>query len=328
MIKMNQLYNEHIKEEFLRSYDNHQTQNTIKYILYKSYSIEKILNKDLGNFNINEIGQVISSTNPLNVSVGKTNLRFIQQYLKWYSSKGLRISNILPLDGIDVNEWVEQFIPKRKLYFSETEINHLISKLVNYQDKAIIRMLFEGINGHACSELTLLRESDVNNGLLKLNDAKFESREVAVTSECLNLIKGALYEKEYLIRNGTVEKGAKEIKLVENDYVIRPVSRKVTDTSAPADKHTVYRRLAVIGELFDLPYLTVKNIERSGMIKMAADLLKKHGSLEYPQLEMIGDRFGIRRVMVNGYHTYNTTILREYLNEQNIMELYPEVGTK
>jgi hypothetical protein len=325
MINMNELYNPNIKEQFLKTYDNEQTQNTIKYLLYNAYSIEKILDKDLYNFSLGEIGQVLLNSDPLNLSVAKTNARFLTQYISWGIENGLRNDNLNPLRGIDVNEWASKFVSKKKIYFSETEINDLISKLVNYQDKAIIRMLFEGINGHGCSELTLLKESDINNELLSLNDTKFEHREVAVTSECLNLIKGALYEKEYLIRNGTVEKGAKSIELVENDFVIRPVNRKVTDTSAPADKHTVYRRLAVIGELFDLPYLTVKNIERSGMIKMAADLLKEHGSLDYPQLEAIGDRFGIRRVMVNGYHTYNTTILREYLNEENIFELYPEL---
>lgn len=325
---MNQLYNEDIKKEFLRNYENQQTQNTIKYILYKSYSIEKILNKDLGNFNVNEIGQVVSSTNPLNASVGKTNLRFIQQYLKWYSSKGLRISNLLPLDGLDVSVWIEQFIPKRKIYFSETEINNLISELVNYQDKAIICLLFEGINGHGVSEVLNLKESDINGRILKLNDSKFESREVEVSGFCHDLIIGALAEREYALQNGTLTKGNKELNLVENDYVIRPVDRKTKNPDAPSDKHTIYRRISVIGELFDLPYLTVKNIERSGMIKYAKDLIEKHGELGYDQLSEVAERFGVRKVSVNGYEMFNSTILREYINEQNIKDLYPEMELK
>jgi integrase len=321
---LNNLYNEQIKNEFLNTYNNEQTQNTIKYLLFKAYSIEKILDKDLYNFNISELGNVILNSDPLNLAVAKTNVRFLVQYLSWAIEKGLRNDNINPLRGID-DEWIGQFVSKKKLYFSESEIRDIISKLVNYQDKAIIQMLFEGVNGHGVSEILNLKESDISGNILKVNDSKFESREIEVTDECIRLIKGALSENEYLLRNGNVERGNKKLNLVTNDYVIRPVDRKVTDVNAPSDKHTIYRRIAVIGELFDLPYLTVKNIERSGMLLMAKNLLEEYGKLDYEQLEMIAQRFGLRRVLVNGYNTYNTTILREYLNEENIMELYPEV---
>jgi integrase len=330
MNNMNKLYNPQIKEEFLKTYDNEQTQNTIRYLLFKAYSIEMILDKDLYNFSLGEVGQVLLNSDPLNLSVAKTNARFLTQYISWAIEKGLRNDNLNPLRGIDANEWASKFVSKKKIYFSENELFELESKLVNYQDKAIIRLLFESVNGHGVSEILNLKESDIdtNNLTLKLKDIKFDSREITVTKYCMDLIVGAISEREYMIQNGTKTTGNTQLNLVQNDYVIRPVDRKTKDPDAPADKHTVYRRLAVLGELFDLPYLTVKNIHRSGMIKMARDKYLEHGSLEYEQLSDIAQAFGLRTVRVNGYDTYNTTILREYLNEQNIMELYPEVGIK
>ena len=318
---MNKLYNEKIKEEFLRNYDNHQTQNTIKYLLYKAFSIENILDKDLYNFNISELGKVIQNTDPLNITVAKTNMRFLTAYISWAIEKGLRNDNLNPLRGID-NEWLEQFVSKKKLYFSEQEIRDIENKLVNYQDKAILRMLFEGISGDGVSEILNLTERDINDNTLKLNDNKFEPREVVVSDYCLKLIKGALAEKEYKLKNGSVQRGTKEYNLVSNDYVIRPIDRKVLDVNAPSDKHTIYRRIKFISDLSELPYLNVKNIERSGMIYYGKLLYEQEGSLGKEQLDKIGDKFGIRKVNINGYLNYNTTVLREYINEDNIMELY------
>jgi hypothetical protein len=61
------------------------------------------------------------------------------------------------------------------------------------------------------------------------------------------------------------------------------------------------------------------------MLKMAKELLEEHGELGYEQLSQVAEKFGIRKVYVNSYHTYNSTMLREYLNEENIKELYPDV---
>src|SRR5690606_33793766 len=119
------------------------------------------------------------------------------------------------------------------------------------------------------NELINLKEQDVNfdTGELKLTDPEFEGRvrdTVTVSKHCLSLIKGALAEREYSNKNGTATR-SKDMPLVENDFVIRPIARKVNNPNAKADKHLIYRRLTVISELFDLPFLTAKSINKSGM---------------------------------------------------------------
>jgi integrase len=326
---MNKLYNEEIKKEFLSSYDNEQTQTTIEYILYKSSDMENALEKDLYDFNVNQIGKVISNTNPLNVTVARSTGRILSAYITWASEKGLRKTNINPIKSM-LPEWYEQFVSKKKLFISEKELKEIEKDLVNAQDAVILYLLFEGVNGEGSSEILNLKKQDVDfdTNEVKLLEVKKngEKRErtIKVSDTCLRIIWQAINDMTYKNRNGNAQnpRGGAEIELVNNDYVVRSVNRRVKDTNAPADKHTLFRRITMISEEFDLPYLTMKNIERSGMIKMAKDLYEQEGELDTPQLSKVAEHFGRRKVNVNGSEYYHLTPVREFVNLENISELY------
>ncbi|MNF48349.1 hypothetical protein D3C84_295830 [compost metagenome] len=55
---------------------------------------------------------------------------------------------------------------------------------------------------------------------------------------------------------------------------------------------------------------------------MGHDLYKESGKLENEELEQIADRFSVRKVKIAGVYKYNFQTLREYVNIENIKELY------
>jgi integrase len=329
---VNKLYNEDIKKEFLSTYDNEQTQITIEYILYKASAMEETLEKDLYDFNINEIGKIISNTNPLNMMVARSTGRILSSYITWASEKGLRKTNINPLKSM-MPEWYGQFVSKKKLFISEKELKEIENALVNAQDAVILYLLFEGVNGEGNTEILNLRKQDVNQDTNELRltevrkNGEKRERTIKVSDDCIRVIRQAIEKKTYQNRNGNAQntRGMAEIDLVENDFVVRSVNRRVKDTNAPADKHTLFRRITMISEEFDLPYLTMKNIERSGMIKMAKDLYEQEGELDTPQLSKIAEHFGKRKVNVKGTEYFHLTPMREFVNLESISDLYDKI---
>lgn len=319
------LYNADVKEQFLATYDNEGTQTTLRYLFYKSAPMEEILERDLYDFDLGQLIKVIKNTDPLNLQVAKSNSRFLSNFIDWSIETRRRGNVDNPLKAVD-DELLQATVSEKKLYISENELLKLESKLVNYQDKVILQMLFEGAQGYHMNELVNLREQDINfeTGELKLTDPEFEGRvrdTLKVSKHCLDLIKGALAEKEYANKNGTSTRG-KDMPLVENDYVIRPIARKVKDPNAKADKHTIYRRLTVISELFEMPYLTAKSVSKSGMLKISKDLYLRDGELEKDQIYEVADRFGLRKLKQGEHEFHNRTAIEAYINRQNILDLY------
>jgi integrase len=332
---MNKLYNEEIKKEFLSTYDNEQTQVTIEYILYKAASMEEALEKDLYDFNVNELGKTIRNSDPLNITVARSTGRILSAYITWASEKGLRQTNINPIKSM-LPEWYEQFVSKKKLFISLKELKDIENQLVNAQDAVILYLLFEGINGEGNTEILNLRKQDVNQDTneLKLTEVRKngEKRErtIKVSDDCIRVINQAINQKAYQNKNGNAvtTRGMAETDLVENAYVVRSINRRIKDPNAPADKHTLFRRVTMISELFDLPYLTMKSIERSGMIKMAKDLYLEEGELDTEQLSKVAYHFGRRKVNVNGSEYYHLTPVREFCNLETIQELYGNILAK
>ncbi|WP_187442975.1 tyrosine-type recombinase/integrase [Rossellomorea marisflavi] len=320
------MYNEEIKQRFLNTYENEGTRNTIQYLFFSAYENEVPLGKDLYDFNLDDIKLVISSTNPKSTSVAKQKGVFISQYISWAIENNFKQTTINPLQDIRA-DWYEQFIdPNLKQYISLLDLQEIESKLVNYQDIAVLRLLFEGVYGQASSEIRNLKYDDINKdtGELKLYDDKKGERSITVSETTLNILLKAYKEPTYQSNNGNSER-QKESELIQNEYIIRPASRGNV-TPGRASQAIIMGRIRVISELFDMEDLTPKSIQRSGMIYMAYKLLKDSGRSELGKedFEAIGDRFNLTKLKTNSYTYHNRTSMGEYINLENIKKLYPD----
>ncbi|MEC1780045.1 hypothetical protein [Schinkia azotoformans] len=313
-------FNEETKELFLGNF-NEESRNTYSYVFRNSKEMEELIEKDVYDFTINQIGKLLESLKLSTSNAAKTYGRVISSYINWAIENNLK-SEPNPLKHIG-NEWFEQFVNKIKLFITEKELIDIEEKLVNYQDKVIMRLIFEGVSGYSLSELVNLTKEDIKGNTLRLIDEKSGERYLEVSDRAIKFIEKAIDETIYYNKNGTSEGRRSTAPLSQNDYVIKmTLLRSDQDSNKKSDKHLIYRRLSTISELFSLEYLTSKSLERSGMIKMGKDLLEKDGKLENEQLAKIAERFAVKKVIINGYETYNYFMLREFINIENIEDLY------
>lgn len=340
MNTLNEFYNKSIKEEFLNCYKIESTKITYARIFTQSNKLEQKLDKDLFDFYAGEFKEVFFKLKPTSKTSSRTNGRIATKYIDWCIENGRKksVGNDFfrqcsnPLRAVKP-EWFDQFVVEKKIYISDNELNMIEEELKNAQDKIILRLIFEGVQGKGCKEITNLKKKDINfsTNTLCLEDEDRSVRHLEVSSKCMEIIKEALDEKEYLKKNGNMSTNAENlletVKLVNNQYLIRNTIGQTKNVNC-VDKHTIYRRLTSIRQylqnthpgLVDL--LTVKSVARSGMLRMAFELFEQEGSIKKEHYEQIAERFKVN----------NVWSLREFITEDNIKELYPikqeEIMTK
>ncbi len=316
------MYNQSIKEEFLSDFPVN-TQNTYRRIFIRSQVVEKVLDKDLYNFTRNEIEEILFDLNPLTSSVSQSNGRIISSYISWSINKKLKHSELHPLKSVD-SEWFDKFVDKeKKLYFSYKEIVNIQKQCENAQDAVILRLYFEGVSGKDSSEIRNLTVDDIfadTNTLILRDDGK-KPREYVVSPECISLVKEAASESTYLKRNGQMvemDNVRQYTDLVDNKFVIRNSITRTEGFNDAVHSSVIYRRMNMISEILGLPYLTGKNVFRSGMIYEAWKIMEEYkiDILEKPHYEIIARKFGIK----------NWYSLKEYVNYETITKLYGEVA--
>lgn len=312
-------YNEYQKNRFLDNYPE-ETARVYGRIFTRSKESEELLGKDLYDFNIMEIEQLLNHLNPLRSSTSQGNMFVVQAYIRWAIEEDLRSNNINPLDGLTGKDYYEKFVDAtKKLFFTEDELRTIIGDCKNYQDSVILQLIFEGVWGSGYAELLNLKESDIDfeNNTLKLENEKGQKRVLTNLSDlCIKLTRGALDEKIYHKKNGypdPMSRGRGFSDLVKNKYVLKTSNTNNQDDSGKAEKHLIFRRLSSMSEIHGIPYLNGANIRNSGMLKMAKNLYKEFGRLEREEYTLMEEKFNISK----------GKIIKEIINIDNILKYYP-----
>lgn len=311
------LYNEQIKEHFLSLYPE-TTRQGYRRIFITSSRTEELLGKDLYDFNIYEIEDVLYDLSPTTFASSQVNGRIITAYIRWAIEEGLRKNNINPLWIVDPQYFTKFVDRSLNLYVSEKTLRSIEDQCMNAQDYAILRLLFEGVGGTELSELRNLKREDIDskNLQLTLTDKDGSKRILKVSPRAISFVEKAAGETIYHKNNGEpieYERIRSYTYLVNNEYVFR-TSLTRTNHYKAADAHLFYRRIDKIKDLFGKPFFTSKNIQKSGMIYMAKELVKKDGDLLRDHYLKIAKRF-----KVNNWYS-----LQEYVNMDNIKKLYGE----
>lgn len=315
---MSNMYNSHIKEEFLSKYDNEDTKSTYINLFRKIKGIEEHRGYDLYDFSIEDVKEAMENIKPVTKASARTAGSVMVAYINWAAR--YRTSNINIIQGLKP-KWFEEFVLERELYISETRMEEMLKVLVNAQDRVLVKLLFLSVNGYQHSELLNLTKNDIKGKTIRLNDDRKGERELTVDKDVIELIDKALEQESYIPKNGSAKRSF-ESKLIENDFVVRGISHRAKNFER-AEKHLVYRRITGISEFFGMPYLTPKSIWKSGQIKMAADLYAKDGEIGSKQLNEIAEAFNLTKVINNGrYEVYTITQMKDYINSDNLKELY------
>ncbi|EMI10194.1 site-specific integrase [Anoxybacillus gonensis] len=328
---MTMYYNEVIKEQFLNDLKEREgfegeTLKVYANVFINSKDIEEVLEKDLYDFTYDEIKELFLNANRTSYASIQAFANMTKRYIEWAINMGLVNSNINPVEMFTRDDLMSCVNKSVKKYFAEKEINEIEKLLINYQDVVVIRLPFEGILGEGCDEMLNLSIDDVDfeNNIVYIRDGEEVKRRVEISDHCLNIIEKAANEQEYLSNNNYYDgstRGKEKYELMKSDKIIR-------NTIAPRTKGNmtaqgIYRRIKAIKEITGYKYLSLKNIHRSGMIKMAVELLDKYDNKITPEmLDEIADKFGLSKMIVNGEIAYNHFSMRQYINKETIKKLY------
>ncbi|WP_025909296.1 site-specific integrase [Priestia flexa] len=329
---------ENLKYEFLSNYTE-KTAYTYSFVFEKSYLMEETLGKDLYDFTASEIIQVLKSAGYSTINSVQRDFWVIDKYISYAAKCGKINSAIKVTSGID-NDILDSCVDKtNKVLWSESEINGIVDKLINYQDKAMIMALFEGISGNdtGFTELLYLKKSDVHDAhwagnkdkKIRLYNGKLgKERRIEVSEKTASLLRSAALEDTYILKNGESNTlYGDEKPLTASKFIFRIVhtgrSEKLhPETSAPS--LMVTRRFTAFNNWFNIKNFTAKNVRNSGMLKMAKDLYKRDGELGRDQYIEIAEQFGIQKTNVGGNMTYVFSPLKRFLTIENIEKFYPE----
>lgn len=334
------LYNEERKMEFLERYELDGTKETVKRIFKYSANIENQLDKDLCDFNLNEVEELMYGLSPMSFASSRNNASYINAYIVWCISNGRSTSNnFSPLHGRTL-AYYKQFVDfSSKIYFSKTELEEdIIGNSVNYQDKAFMQLLFEGAFGHQLSEILNITKDDVNydTNEIVLKDSAFdEPRTLTFSDKCMQYVSMAFNQKTFQMKNGRSNRANATTEVLDTDYLIRNLKHSRTrfnEENEPADRHIFYRRFDDLKKFFDMPFLNAKSTQQSGMIYKMYEEYQKHGDVVFDEkgilkneyMDVILERFGIGR----NKKYQQRMAYRAYLNREIMEQLYSEIDTE
>lgn len=323
-------YNDLQKSRYLKGLPKN-TYETYGRILRRASYLEKQYDKDLYEFDINEIKNLLNFLNAKTLNSIAGSVSIIQNYISWAIEEGLRSNNLNPLDAIFGDEFFRKFVDtSSKILFSYQDIMDIVDGLVNPQDTATILCLWEGIMGRRYSELLNLSKQDLmsDKELIVKNDiseTEQHSRIITINNceELVSILREAANQDIYIKNNGRPGNiKAPEAKLINNEYVFRPSILNIKD-NGKAESHLVIRRIRAIAKLVNEPYLTAINIRNSGMLYMAYNLYKKNGKLRKLEIDTVCEHFNVSKL--KGGKSYNNSRLKkEFLNIETINKVYEE----
>lgn len=314
---MSQLYNPEIKERYLSTFDSDGTRNVIRHLFYKSYSTEYLLEKDLCNFNLNEIEKVIRNINPHDYRVAKTNGSRIYNYIKWAIEEGYRTNKLNPMKGID-NSFYEELIDKsKKIHYSFDEFIELLEQLPNAQDQALLVLFWEGLD---IEEIRFIRYEDINWNKNEIKIMKRGGEILEVNDKFMRYIENAYKSSEY--KTYKEDGRYTENVLLPSDYLFKNTKSPRTKENTPVSYNTIYNRLINIKTEFNLDYLTQNSLKQSAQMYMIVEMYKKEGELKYKHWAKIGEKYNTPKIKISKLEYYNTSYFKAYITKEKLKELY------
>lgn len=312
-----QLYNEVVKNEFLEQFKE-GTKKIYLRLFKVSQVLENELNKDLFDFNREEMRRLFFMYAPKTEASSNSNVQYCYKYLQWAIEEGY-LKGINILDTVDSN-WKKSFANGTvKRFWTDKELDAIIESRENAQDAIIIELLRSGCRGTGNSEILNLNKRSVNvlNNQLHLEDDNGTKRTIKVSDKCIKLCQQAILETEYSKMNGNASPDIKSpnAQLIDNEFILRNANTR-TVHKFEADKSIIHRRLGKIADELQQPNFIPLNLSKSGMLQMAKDRILDHGKLTDEDYIEIAIQFG---------ENSDSAIYRlknDFLTEETVKELY------
>lgn len=303
------MYNENIKKEFIDSYEraknSHNNVLTLERTFRKIEGHEKILNKDVGNFTVNDILEMLPIFESKSAESLQVRVSLLRSYTDWFIGHGLSIDFQNHFNEIQFSD-LKRYVYENKRYIDPFVLEDIIMDLKNASDEVIIRGTYEGFDMNDLSEMTL-NQIDFENNCVHLM-----VRDIKCSDRLMLAIKKSIAETEYnlygSIRHSTISE-------LESSYVIKDLqsNRLTNDREA-----SLRRRLIKIKDNLEYSNLGLNNLRNSGLINEIIHLIINNDLIEKPKrfcdLEEFDNILKKYNLAKQGWFYYSA-LLKKYLGD-------------
>lgn len=285
------VFNYDTKILFLESIKNNSSKDAYKSMLIQISKYEKEINKNLYDMNINETKNCIDTLTRTTLNASSTLLSKLSTYFFWAIANNFT-------DNVETLSWIkilkgEDIVSKTAMasqYITKEDLYGIAEIIRNAQNKALIILLFHGVEGTELSELRQIKKSDIdfNNNIIYLtgytvnhNKKKTYHRNIELASYDMDILKEAMEQTSYYEINPRRIRGqeAKQLSpLIESEYLfknIEYIKEKANNSNVDVIRRSeLIKRIREISQQINKP-LTPGNIIMSGQIYELTQLNKE-----------------------------------------------------
>lgn len=248
------MFNKEQKEAFIKEYLRSKVvAETSLYALFrKTEPFEEEINKDASIFTREEILNMLAKFKAKSVN-SLLNYNII---LKHYSRFVLKEVGTNAYESIVKSDVANLVDNTANILLTREELDDVETQLLNWVDKAIVELLWEGVSGPSMNDIYSITEECVQEKVLCVNGKEFP-----MTDRLKELLPKAFAETESMSYGNTMR--ISQVIGKGRIYKERPNARGVDSN----DVHFrfFYRKIMIFREYLGLEGLTMKNIAASGL---------------------------------------------------------------
>lgn len=321
MKKYELLYNAEQKVRFIEKYEMDSSKQTLFMQLVRIAEQENNLGKDISEMNQDEIKETLLACEFSSLTSAISHINTYKRYTETQTSTS-------PFYVFDNTEMAMSVIAKnRDKRYSKYEVDCVVDSLINYNDKALVLCLFEGVKGQEYSEILNLKREDIGQEeinesySLKLYDsARGTERYIWISKQLRDTLVKADSQLEYIS-----PEGLRNSEFNESSYIFKKVKKGKQREDEVLDCNFINRKMLLIKKVFDNDYLKAEDIIRSGMMYMANKIFENKGKFVRKDIDSIAQQFGVPEIALsNGAMGFNITNLKRKIFHSSMSKMYPE----
>ena len=248
------MFNKAQKETFIKEYLRSKViaETSLYAIFKKTEDFEERLNKDVSKFTRDEILDMLAKFKAKSIN-SLLNYTIVLKHYSRFVFGAVGTNAYESIGKADVSDMVDK---NANILLTREELDDVEVQLLNWVDKAIIELLWNGVAGKNMEDIYSVSEDCVQGNILRVNEKEFP-----MTDRLRELLPKAFAETELMSYGNTMR--VIEVNGKGKIYKERPNARGI-DTPDIRFRW-VYRKIQIFRDYLNMPGLTMKNIAASGL---------------------------------------------------------------
>lgn len=262
-------------EDFIEEYGRSRVviSTTVRATLNRAIEFEYKFNKPFHEFTADEALKMYQSVHAISiVSLQNMNLVLKNAARLIRYKNGKAVDNVYEKITKDLLEMAVDKEKRKSVVLSKDDVKELMVQLLNWTDKAIIFLLFEGVDGYLLDQLTFMKWEQVSRNDLKIYLRNGEA--INITEPEYEMLKRG-FEEDELVSYGSTARISK----VRSVGLYKVRFNSVSDNSNPNDSSDISRRYRFITRRLTL-------VAKDLGVKLSPSILQTSGLLWYVQRGM------------------------------------------